>query len=173
MRPHIAERLRVLACAALFASAAATSGNEDATVAATLKPPAGEVLKLKLVGNGVQIYQCQQGAWKFQAPDAKLSDETGHVVGKHYAGPTWESADGSKIVGEVKAHEDSPDSRAIPWLLLGVKSASGNGVFGNIRSIQRLQTSGGQAPHRSCDASHANQSARVPYSAHYYFYTAP
>jgi hypothetical protein len=159
----------VLACVALCANAA-TAKNDD--VPQALRPPADEVLKLKLLGSGVQIYQCQDGAWKFQAPDAKLTDESGHVVGKHYAGPTWEATDGSKVVGEVKAHEDSPDAHAIAWLLLSAKTVSGSGVFGNIRTIQRLQTTGGQAPHKACDASTANQTEQVPYTANYYFYAA-
>lgn len=165
-------RIAVVTCVALSASVAALSKDDDTAVPATLRPPTGEVLKLKLVGSGVQIYQCQDGTWKFQGPEATLTDATGKVVGKHYAGPTWESLDGSKVVAEVKAHEDSPDAHAIPWLLLSAKSVSGKGVFGEIRSVQRLQTTGGQAPHDGCDTSAVNQIARVPYTANYYFYAA-
>ena len=172
MKLTITACLGPLACVALLGSAGAIRAGEEAAVPESLRPPAGEVLKLKLVGSGAQVYQCQDGAWKFQAPDAKLTDQTGHVIGKHYAGPTWESTDGSKVVGEVKAHQDSPDARAIPWLLLSAKSVSGNGVFGNIRSIQRLQTTGGQAPHKACEASNANETVQVPYTANYYFYAA-
>jgi hypothetical protein len=160
----------LLACAALLVSAGAHAQNASPEVAQSLRPPAGQVLKLKLQGSGVQIYQCTDGTWKFQAPEAKLTDEHGRVLGKHYAGPTWESIDGSTVVGEVKAHEDGPDPRAIPWLLLQAKSTSGNGVFSHVRSIQRLQTTGGKAPSTACDASNANQMARVPYTAQYYFY---
>ena len=164
---------RLLGCAALLLSAAAASQNTgSSSLPEALRVPADEVLKLKVLGRGVQIYQCQDGAWKFQAPEASLSDDSGRVVGKHYAGPTWESVDGSIVVAEVKAHDDGPDATAIPWLLLQAKSATGTGVFGNIHSIQRLQTKGGKAPSKLCDASSANQIERVAYSANYYFYAA-
>jgi hypothetical protein len=170
MKLSITARFAALVCVALSASAG-TSPNDSLPEA--LRPPAGEVLKLKLLGSGVQIYRCLDGAWKFLAPDARLSDQTGREVGKHYAGPTWEASDGSKVVGEVKAHADSPDGRAIAWLLLTAKSAEGTGMFSNIRTIQRLQTTGGQAPQKACDASMANQIVPVPYTANYYFYAAP
>jgi hypothetical protein len=167
MRHTLTARWTLFACVALLGCTAAVSKDDTTPVPDSLKPPAGETLKFKLLGSGVQIYQCQDGAWKLQGPDAKLSDEAGHVVGKHYAGPTWEANDGSKVVGEVRTHEDGPDPRAVPWLLLHAKSASGSGVFGNIVSIQRLQTTGGQAPHDACTAG---QTVQVPYTANYYFY---
>jgi len=49
----------------------------------------------------------------------------GNKIAKLYAGPTWESNDGSKAVGEVKAKVNGPDPNAIPWLLLSAKSTSG------------------------------------------------
>jgi len=48
----------------------------------------------------------------------------GNKIAKHYAGTTWESNDGSKVVGEVKAKDNGPDPNAIPWLLLSAKSTS-------------------------------------------------
>jgi hypothetical protein len=157
------------AAIALFGGATAIAKDSGATVPESLKAPPDQVLKLKLKGRGVQIYQCQDGSWKLQGPDAKLTDAAGHVVGKHYAGPAWESTDGSKVIGEVKAHQDAPDARAVAWLLLQAKSVSGQGVFGNIGSIQRLQTTGGQPPQKACAA---DQTVRVPYTANYYFYAA-
>ena len=57
--------------------------------------------------------------WIFRAPDATLTDWSGRALGKHYAGPTWEAADGSRVLGEVRARDPGPDPKAIPWLLLG------------------------------------------------------
>lgn len=37
--------------------------------------------------------------WTFAGPDAKLTDKSGKQVGKYYAGPTWESSDGSSMEG--------------------------------------------------------------------------
>src|SRR5206468_420762 len=96
------------------------------------RTPATEVLSLETEATGVQIYECNAGKdvptrfeWVFKAPEADLFDRAGNKIGKHYAGPTWESNDGSKVVGEVKAQNAGPDSGAIPWLLLNAKSTSG------------------------------------------------
>lgn len=51
------------------------------------------------------------------------------TIGKHYAGPTWEGKDGSKVVGEVNARDNGPDPNAIPWPLLSAKSKSGTGAY--------------------------------------------
>lgn len=144
-----------------------------------LRPPPDQVLVLEAAARGVQIYECSANKdqparfeWVFKAPEAELFDKADRNVGKHYAGPTWESTDGSKVVGEVKARDNGPDPDAIPWLLLGAKSNSGNGVFGRIKSIQRIQTVGGKAPSAPCGQDNAQQVARVPYKAVYYFYAA-
>lgn len=144
-----------------------------------LRPPADQVLALEARATGVQIYQCSAGQdqaarleWVFQAPEAELFDKEGRKVGKHYAGPTWESTDGSAVVGDVKARDAGPDPSAIPWLLLSAKSNSGSGVFSQTRSIQRLQTVGGKAPSAPCTRDIAGQVVRVPYKAAYYFYVA-
>jgi hypothetical protein len=127
--------------------------------------------------SGVQIYDCAASKadpakyeWVFRAPEADLFDKSGTKIGTHYAGPTWESRDGSKVVGAVKASNPGPDANAIPWLLLEAKTASGSGAFGRTQAIQRVNTSGGKAPAGGCDASQSGKVARVPYKATYYFY---
>jgi Protein of unknown function (DUF3455) len=108
--------------------------------------------------------------WVFKAPEADLFDASNKKVGKHYAGPVWESKDGSKVVGEVKAKADSKDKTAIPWLLLAAKSNEGKGVFSSVKSIQRVDTVGGKAPQTDCDSSRVGKQAKVSYTANYYFY---
>lgn len=147
-------------------------------VPAALRAPAGQVAYLETLAEGVQIYECkpkadQSGAheWSFRAPEATLMRRDGQRVGKHYAGPTWESdADKSSVVGAVKARDPGPDANAIPWLLLDAKSNAGSGVFAQTRSIQRLYTAGGVAPKQPCGAGNVGEVARVPYTATYYFY---
>jgi Protein of unknown function (DUF3455) len=148
-------------------------------VPAALQVPGNQKLTRMLHGAGVQIYQCTPNAqnppqysWVFQAPAADLSDRSGKDLGRHYEGPTWEAYDGSKVVGELVARDNGPTPSAVPWLLLRAKSNAGKGIFGRTTSIQRLHTIGGQAPPSGCDASHAGQRTRVPYSADYYFYVA-
>jgi Protein of unknown function (DUF3455) len=148
-------------------------------VPANLRPSSGEVLFLEARASGVQIYECvlKPGQpptydWTFKGPEAALVDRSGHSLGKHYAGPTWESNDGSSVVGEVKAHDSGPSANAIPWLLLTAKATAGSGTFSATTSIQRVRTVGGVAPSEACGASNAAQVARVPYTATYYFYRA-
>jgi hypothetical protein len=145
----------------------------------SLRPSPTDVLLLQSKATGVQIYTCvarrddlSKYEWTLKAPEAELYDSSGKRIGKHYAGPTWESNDGSKVVGEVKARDNGPDSNAIPWLLLRAKSTSGNGIFTKATSIQRLDTIGGKAPPGGCDASLAGKELRVPYSATYIFFSA-
>jgi hypothetical protein len=165
--------------AAILAGCAASNVGTDPVVPDNLKVPAGQTLSLVSPATGVQIYECSAGKtdpakfeWAFKAPEADLFDLSGRKTGKHYAGPTWESDDGSKVVGEVKARDDGPDANAIPWLLLGAKTTSRTGVFGRTQSIQRLHTAGGKAPAEACDRAKWGQQARVDYRATYYFYTA-
>ncbi len=142
-----------------------------------LRPPATQKLALEADAHGVQIYECKPSAndptrfeWTLRGPQADLFDISGKRIGRHYGGPTWESFDGSKVVGEVAARSDAPDLKAIPWLLMTAKSASGDGVLGHTVSIQRAQTHGGKAPLEGCNARFAGNEVRVPYTARYYFY---
>lgn len=146
-------------------------------IPAALRPSAGEVLFLEARGSGVQIYRCELRSgppptyeWVFQAPEATLIDRSGHSLGKHYAGPTWESNDGSSVIGEIKARDPGPTASAIPWLLLAAKTTAGSGIFTGTTSIQRVLTIGGVAPAEGCSASNAARTARIPYTATYDFY---
>ena len=163
------------ALAALLAACAAPGP----AVPADLKVPPAQSVSLEARATGVQIYECKPSKdaparyeWSFSAPEAELFDAAGRKIGRHYAGPTWESNDGSKVVGQVKSQHDAPAPDAIPWLLLTAKSTSGDGVLGRAVSIQRVDTVGGKAPAGGCSAAQAGQQARVPYRASYYFYAA-
>jgi hypothetical protein len=118
---------------------------------------------------GVQIYRWSGSAWSFIAPEATLfADAMGRrQVGTHYAGPTWESSRGSKVVGAVQ-QRCTPNPASIPWLLLGAVSNEGHGVFSNVSFIQRLNTAGGLAP--AAAGTVVGEESRVPYTAEYYFY---
>ena len=135
-----------------------------------LRPAANESLALVVPAKGDQIYECREAKWVFVAPEADLFDAAGKKIGRHYAGPHWEAADGSRIVGAVKERADAPAAGAVPWLLLSAKSVGPEGSFSKVTSIQRVATKGGVAPAGDC--SHAGARARVPYTADYYFFTA-
>jgi len=179
MKDRYATTLAGASLAAILAGCAASNVGTNPLVPENLKVPAGQTLSLVSPATGVQIYECgainadpARFEWIFKAPEADLFDLSGKKIGKHYAGPTWESNDGSKVVGEVKARDDGPAATAIPWLLLAAKSTSGNGAFGRIQGIQRLYTVGGKAPAGGCSQAQLGKEARVPYKATYYFYLA-
>jgi hypothetical protein len=139
-----------------------------------LQPPATEQLLLQVHARGDQIYTCKgdaaQFAWTLQGPDAQLFDKDGKPFGKHFAGPSWEAQDGSRVTGRAVASEPSPDADSIPWLLINIVGHEGAGVLSRATTIQRLNTKGGKAPATGCDASHAGREVRVAYSADYLFY---
>ena len=164
----------------LFAGgqAAAQPSNPSAGLAQKLKVGADESLAMIVPAKGVQIYECRAGKgqeggyeWAFVAPEADLFDTRGMKIGHHYAGPSWEAADGSKIVGSVKARADAPEGGAIPWLLLGATPVGPDGAFSHVSSVRRVKTAGGIAPSSGCSAAAAGSLARVPYTADYYFFT--
>ena len=177
--------LAIVVCAALCGGCAhdrpavTDSGTAVLPVPAALKVPDTQVLTVAARGAGVQIYVCQASgsdparfAWTLKAPEATLRYQAGRELGRHYAGPTWEANDGSKVVGELVAHDDGTDPTAIPWLLLRARQTEGSGIFGNVQSIQRLHTVGGRAPTTGCDSGYSGTETRVAYSADYYFYAA-
>jgi len=139
-----------------------------------IQPPVAEQLLLRVHAKGDQVYTCKadgaQFTWTLKAPDAQLFDKDGKPFGKHFAGPSWEATDGSRVTGKAVANAPSPDADSIPWLLVNIVSHEGSGVLSRATSIQRLNTKGGKAPASGCDASHTAQEVRVPYSADYLFY---
>ena len=142
----------------------------------TLKPGATESLLMVVPAKGVQIYECRAKKesdgfeWAFVAPEAELFDAHGKSIGRHGAGPYWQSNDGSRIVATLKQRADAPVTGAIPWLLLTAKSIGPVGSFSNVTSIQRINTVGGIAPATSCGRDSAGVTARISYTADYYFY---
>ena len=159
------------------AASAQGTPTSAAPVPENLEPPADSVLLFALEARGVQIYVCEEDpndatafVWTFKAPEAELFNGRGEVVGSHFAGPTWQGQDGSAVIGAVLERAAAPDAGAIPWLLLEAKDHEGSGVFSTITHIQRLDTKGGVAPTKGCDATHAGKEVRVPYKATYAFY---
>jgi hypothetical protein len=148
------------------------------TVPKLIQPPAGHVPFLLGHASGTQNYICQQSGstytWTLVAPDAKLVDDKGQQIMTHFAGPTWQAKDGSKVVGARVESFPSP-SGAIPWLLLRATSTApgpdGDQLVGTTY-IQRVNTTGGVAPATGCDAGHVGATQKVPYTSDYYFYRA-
>jgi hypothetical protein len=149
----------VLVVACLARDSIAQTANESIDV-----PPHSRLLLLA-VGSGDQVYGCIDGSWVLNTPDAKLFNQEGSVIGRHFAGPTWQLNDGSWVTGKAVAKQVAPDATAVPWLLL--ESVGGAGRLGAVRFIQRTETHGGNAPSGHCSQ---NAMLRVPYTATYSFY---
>ena len=140
-------------------------------VPAALQAPEGNKVAFHAFAVGVQIYEWTGSAWVFVAPEAVLIADAGGngEVGIHYAGPTWESESGSKVVG-ARVAGATVDPTAIPWLLLRAVSAEGPGIFHRVTYIQRVNTTGGLAP--TTPGSAVGARVGVPYTAEYFFYQA-
>jgi hypothetical protein len=91
----------------------------------------------------------------------------GKTVGRHYAGPSWELSDGSKVVGKVAGRAPGATANDIPWLKLDGTSQGGAGTLAGVTTVQRIKTKGGNAE-GPCDA--AGSFLSVPYAADYTFF---
>jgi len=160
----------------LLGGCAAYPSSPAAAVPSAVAAPAGTSLFLDLQASGAQVYRCARKAdttyaWQFVAPDAALRSAAGALVGKHYAGPTWETLDGSSVAAEVKASAPSSNPSAVPVLLLAAKSHAGSGPIAGTKYVQRLDTVGGVAPTSGCETqAQVGAEARVAYTARYVFY---
>jgi hypothetical protein len=137
-------------------------------------PPAiatpGESVVATLHAEGAQVYECKAGAdgklaWAFREPIATLVLD-GKTVGRHYAGPNWEHADGSAVVGKAVANAPGKGAGDIPWLKLEVVAQRGSGALSGVTTVQRINTAGG-VHSGACDKAGALHSA--PYAADYVF----
>jgi Protein of unknown function (DUF3455) len=131
----------------------------------------GETLVARIHAEGAQVYECRadaagQLAWQFREPVATLI-EGGKTIGRHYAGPHWELADGSVIAAKAVGRAPGATPQDISLLKLEVTAQRGSGRLSDVTTIQRLDTKGGTAE-GPCPAAGALLS--VPYSADYAFY---
>jgi hypothetical protein len=136
-------------------------------------PPKGQKETLRAEARGVQIYTCEASGdefrWTLDHPEAELLDEKGQNIGRHFAGPSWEMIDHSRMSGKIAGRKASPDG-SIPWMLISAESHTGSGMLQHVEYVQRVNTKGGIAPTTGCDAAHAKAKSRVPYTATYIFY---
>jgi hypothetical protein len=121
----------ILAGVALTSIPAARAGDDQRapdlpSLCDKLQVPDGHNVAFHVYALGVQIYRWNGASWDFVAPDASLfADANYHgEVGIHYVGPTWESNSGSTVVAS-RLEGCTPDSSAIPWLLLQTVSSEG------------------------------------------------
>src|SRR5258707_10131564 len=124
-----------------------------AEVPAAIAAP-GETVVATWHAEGAQVYECKAGAdgklaWAFREPIATLLAD-GKTVGRHYAGPSWENADGSAVVGKATGNAPGATPSDIPWLRLDAVSRRGSGILSPVTTVRRINTQGGQLE-RPCD----------------------
>jgi len=165
-------RRSLLAAAVLVITAVLSpAAHASQPVPAAIKVPAGNKQFLSAHAIGVQIYACGATGWTFVAPRANLYDRRGRLIITHFAGPTWQAKDASKVVGTLAASTPG-DATAIPRLLLSAVSTT-PGALGDTTFIQRVNTTGGLAPApATCTAAAVGTQAEVPYTADYHFWKA-
>lgn len=141
-----------------------------------VRAPAGARQTLWTVGRGELTYECRekkdlagQFEWAFVGPVATLYGADDKAVGKYYAGPTWESMDGSKVTGKQVAVAPGGAGN-IPLQLVKAEPATGNGAMQGVVYIQRLNTRGGVAPSTPCGMAAKGLRQQVGYAADYVFY---
>jgi hypothetical protein len=147
----------------------AFAGGASAQVPAAIAAP-GESVVATMHAEGAQVYECKAGAdgklaWAFREPIATLVLD-GKTVGRHYAGPNWEHADGSAVVAKAAANAPGKSASDIPWLKLEVTAQRGSGALSGVTTVQRINTVGG-VHSGACDKAGALHSA--PYAADYVF----
>jgi hypothetical protein len=130
----------------------------------------GETTVATFHAEGAQVYDCKAGAdgklvWTFREPIATLLLD-GKTVGRHYAGPNWDHADGSGVTAKAAGNAPGKTANDIPWLKLEVTAHRGSGTLAGVTTVQRTNTQGGVMS-GSCDKAGAFHSA--PYSADYVF----
>jgi hypothetical protein len=164
-----------LTAAAVPAVAAAKPAPQ---VPSTLVVEPGHKLFLSGHATGVQIYRCDASgssfAWALVAPRAIVVDRKGKQLMTHFGGPSWQTKDGSTVVGQ-RVDGVTVDPTAIPWLLIRAASTT-NGPEGGDRLsattfIQRTHTTGGLPPApATCTAGDQGDVVEVPYTADYHFW---
>jgi hypothetical protein len=130
----------------------------------------GEKAVLTVYAEGAQVYECKADAagklaWAFREPVATLLQD-GKTVGRHYAGPHWELADGSIVQGKVAGRAPGATPADIPALKLDVSASKGQGGLSGVTTVQRINTKGG-ALEGACDKAGSFRS--VAYSTDYVF----
>ena len=158
----------VLSLAVLALTSSAARADDVTGVPATFGV-AGRQAVLTLHGVGAQIYQCQSKpdgsrAWAFREPIASLMRDD-VTVGRHYAGPTWDMAEGG-VTGKAVASVPGATPGDIPQLELQVAARHGGGPLVEAQLVLRLHTVGGTLS-GSCERDGDLRS--VPYQADYVF----
>ncbi len=152
MARHRAGALLAVSIATLVLCADGALAQMPAAIAAP-----GQSAVVTLHATGAQIYECKAGKdgklnWVFREPIATLILD-GKTVGRHYAGPTWEHADGSAVTGKVAATAPAATAMTFP----GSSSTLSAGAATERSPMSRPCS--GSAPTAACSPARAAKPA--------------
>ena len=121
MKPSAATGIIVVACLSIVSGTSVSRAQVPDAIAAP-----GEVAIATIHAEGAQIYECKADSggklvWQFREPIAALIVD-GKTVGRHYAGPNWELADGSAVSAKMAGRAPGATAKDIPLLKLEVTS---------------------------------------------------
>jgi hypothetical protein len=130
----------------------------------------GGVTVATVQGKGAQIYACTKSAkgtleWSFREPIAALLQD-GKTVGRHFVGPTWEFADGTRVTAKPESNAPGASPNDVPWLRLLITEPAKSGLASDATKILRVDTNGG-AYSGAC--SKEGELHVEPYAATYIF----
>ena len=111
-----------------------------------LAVPGGKILAT-VAAVGTQNYECVrvpkgQLAWSFREPAATFAMD-GKPAGRHFAGPTWEFTDGSRLTARVVDKAAGKTANDLPWLKLAVVDRAKKGPASGTKWVLRIETEGG------------------------------
>ncbi|TLG71860.1 DUF3455 domain-containing protein [Methylocystis sp. B8] len=160
---------KTICCLVVLLSVADTHAEELPTLPDPISVKGGIPLA-RVEGVGAQIYVCSKNAkggleWAFREPIAILIAGR-NTIGRHYAGPVWEFADGSRVAGKLVAKVPGQSSQDVPWLKLAVVQQTTAGLAAGATWILRLNTKGGLL---EGGCSTEGELHSVPYTATYLF----
>ncbi len=162
--------IKLPACVTLLVTAALPAAAiELRDIPAPVTVPNGKVLAT-VVATGTQNYECVKTpkgalAWSFREPVATMAMD-GKPAGKHFAGPTWEFTDGSRLTARVADKADGKTDKDIPWLKLAVVEKAKKGPASGTKWVLRIETQGGVLA-GTCDKQKDKRAE--PYKATYLF----
>ena len=162
--------LTTLAAMALTASVASAQPVPD-----RIQVPAGNAPYMQAHAIGAQVYACAATAdgpkWQFVEPQAILYDDHARLIGIHFAGPTWQTRDGSQVKAAKRRRRDRrPDRDPVA---AAQEDARPPGRLAATTYVQRLNTRGGLEPAASkCSTATVGNERKVLYTADYRFWRA-
>jgi hypothetical protein len=166
----------VLACAVALAISNVSLAQSRTPVTlpeqcSQIQIPEGNSLAYRVYALGVQEYSWNGTSWVQGGIIANLYSNSSYQgqVGTHHGGPTWISNSGGLVTGEEE-YECSPNLNSLPWQRLRADEVDGVGMFSDTTYIQRVNTSGGNAPVNP--GTYDGEPVSVAYAAEYLFYRA-